>query len=220
MLTHVIWDWNGTLLNDVNLNCALMNRMLRRRGMPVIPSLSRYRELFRFPIREYYRAAGFDFAEESYEELAAEYLAEYPEESLRCPLAEGAEEALAAFSRAGLSQSILSAAETGCLTRQLENLGLTGRFERVLALDNGYGGGKIGLGRRWLSECGADPGRTVLIGDTDHDCETARALGCRCVLTAGGHQSRQALERLGVPVLDGLSAVREWVLNEGMEEMR
>lgn len=220
MLTHVIWDWNGTLLNDVNLNCALMNRMLRRRGMPAIPNLSRYRELFRFPIREYYRAAGFDFARESYEELAAEYLAEYPEESLRCPLAEGAEEALEAFCQAGLSQNILSAAETGCLTRQLEHLGLVGRFDRVLALDNGYGGGKIELGRRWLSECGTDPGQTVLIGDTDHDWETARALGCRCILTAAGHQSRKALERLGVPVLDSLYEVREWVLDAGTEDTR
>ena len=55
MIDRIIWDWNGTLLNDVNRNCALMNRMLRRRGMPAIPSLTRYREIFRFPIREYYR---------------------------------------------------------------------------------------------------------------------------------------------------------------------
>ena len=164
MIDRVIWDWNGTLLNDVNLNCALMNRMLRRRGMPVIPDLDHYRRIFQFPIREYYRAAGFDFRKESYEALAAEYLAEYPEESLRCPLAKGAAEALTAFREAGIAQS------------------------------------------------GADPAGAVLIGDTDHDWETAKALGCRCVLTAGGHQSRQALEALGVPVLDDLFAVRDWVL--------
>ena len=212
MIDRVIWDWNGTLLNDVNLNCALMNRMLRRRGMPVIPDLDHYRRIFQFPIREYYRAAGFDVRKESYEALAAKYLAEYPEESLRCPLARGAAEALGAFREAGIAQSILSSAESGCLARQLEHLGLAGAFEKVLALDNGYGGGKIDLGRRWLSQSGADPAGAVLIGDTDHDGETAKALGCRCVLTAGGHQSRQALEALGAPVLDDLFAVRDWVL--------
>ena len=211
-------DWNGTLLNDVNRNCALMNRMLRRRGMPAIPSLTRYREIFRFPIREYYRAAGFDFQKESYEELAAEYLAEYPEESLSCPLTEGAEDAIAAFREAGLSQSVLSAGESGCLSRQMEHLGLTGVFDAVIALDNGYGGGKIEAGKHWLSQSGADPKTAVLIGDTDHDWETADALGCRCVLISCGHQSEQALKKLGVPVFSGIRGAKEWVLKTKEEE--
>lgn len=218
MIDRIIWDWNGTLLNDVNRNCALMNRMLRRRGMPAIPSLTRYREIFRFPIREYYRAAGFDFQKESYEELAAEYLAEYPEESLSCPLTEGAEDAIAAFREAGLSQSVLSAGESGCLSRQMEHLGLTGVFDAVIALDNGYGGGKIKAGKRWLSQSGADPKTAVLIGDTDHDWETADALGCRCVLISCGHQSEQALKKLGVPVFSGIRGAKEWVLKTKEEE--
>ena len=100
----------------------------------------------------------------------------------------------------------------------MEHLGLTGVFDAVIALDNGYGGGKIEAGKRWLSQSGADPKTAVLIGDTDHDRETADALGCRCVLISCGHQSEQALKKLGVPVFSGIHGAKEWVLKTKEEE--
>ena len=70
----VVWDWNGTLLNDVELNCAIMNRMLLERGKKPLPDLETYRRIFGFPIKGYYERAGFDFSREPYEDVADEYL--------------------------------------------------------------------------------------------------------------------------------------------------
>ena len=31
---HLIWDWNGTLLDDLDLSVDVMNTLLARRGLP------------------------------------------------------------------------------------------------------------------------------------------------------------------------------------------
>ena len=60
MYRCIVWDWNGTLLNDVQAAFSAMNAMLSRRGLPLMESLAQYRELFTFPVRQYYAAAGLD----------------------------------------------------------------------------------------------------------------------------------------------------------------
>src|SRR5262245_43055202 len=52
-IDHVIWDWNGTLLNDVTHAIDTINFLLEPRGLPLM-SIERYREIFGFPIRRYY----------------------------------------------------------------------------------------------------------------------------------------------------------------------
>ena len=58
---------------------------------------------------------------------------------------------------------------------------------------------------RWLRESGADPARIMMVGDSEHDFEVARALGVRCVLFSGGHQPREVLAATGAPVIDALA---------------
>ena len=73
---HVIWDWNGTLFDDIDLVVAVANLMLVRRSLPEIDH-ARYREIFGFPVRGYYERIGFDLEREPFEELAVEFIAEY-----------------------------------------------------------------------------------------------------------------------------------------------
>ena len=50
-----------------------------------------------------------------------------------------------------------------------------------------------------------DPARIMMVGDSEHDFEVARALGVRCVLFSGGHQPREVLAATGAPVIDALA---------------
>ena len=75
-VAHIIWDWNGTLLQDAELGRSIMNGMLARRQLPLL-TRERYREILTFPIIEYYRMAGIDLARESFDTLAVEYVAAY-----------------------------------------------------------------------------------------------------------------------------------------------
>ncbi len=200
----LIWDWNGTLLDDVALCNDCLNRLLEAHGYPQRYDRAGYRAVFGFPIIDYYRRAGFDFSRHPFPDLAAEYIRLYDPASLACPLASGAREALAAAGAAGLRQVILSASEQGALERQVRHFGLPGFFDELLGQGDFYAHGKLEAGRAWLERRRLDPAAAVLVGDSLHDAEVAAALGVRCVLCSAGHQPPEALRTAGVPVIGTL----------------
>ncbi len=200
----LIWDWNGTLLDDVAPSLRFLNKMLLQRNLPVI-SLERYRELFRFPIRDYYRLAGIDLEKESYESLADIYAREYPKEATDVCLTSGAVETLAVLKSMGFGQIILSACQHDTLKQQVRQFGISAYFDKICGSENNLGEGKVALGKAWLDRVGATPDRIWMIGDTLHDHAVAQALNCRCILFTGGHQNRERLLTAHVPVIDSLS---------------
>ena len=73
---HIIWDWNGTIFNDAGLSLELTNGLLSKRKLPVL-TLEEYRNVFTFPVKDYYSLAGFDFTKESFEKVGREWMDEY-----------------------------------------------------------------------------------------------------------------------------------------------
>ena len=204
---HVIWDFNGTLLDDVMTGIKSVNALLEQRNLPTVDSVDKYRRVFRFPIIEYYKALGFDFDKEPYETVAPLWVAEYLENVKTATLYSDVRETLDALDNLGIKQSVLSATELTMLSGQLDDLGLDGRFCRVLGLDNIHAGSKVALARIWREEFPHH--RALFVGDTDHDVQTAKALEADCVLICRGHQSKEYLSTLGVPVLDDLSTIAD-----------
>ncbi len=209
--THVIWDWNGTLLDDLGWCFHCTNTLLARRGLPAIENIAAYHKLFRFPVIDYYRDAGFDFEAEPFEVLAEEYMALYRAGIVEnCPLHQGAAEALAQIKNAGLTQVVLSASEKGDLMSQVALFEIRQYLDEVLGTGDIYAAGKVGLGRAYMArQAGA---RAVMVGDTLHDFEVAEALGLDCLLIANGHHSRAQLGQTGAPVLGDISEVPGRVL--------
>ena len=203
----LVWDFNGTLLDDVDLGIECANEMLSRRGLPVIPDRKRYFELFGFPIEDYYRRLGFDFSREPYEVLAHEWIAEYRARERNVPLRAGVEDVLAAVKGAGVPQVVLSATESRMLREQLADLGILGYFDEVVGRGDIYAPDKTALARRWAEE--RKPGPCLFVGDTEHDLACAKATGFDCLLVRGGHTSDEDLDALGCRVLPDLLAVKE-----------
>ena len=73
----ILWDWNGTLLDDVELCVDALNRLLEKHAYPQRYDRDQYRAIFGFPIEEYYVRAGFDFSRHSFAMLAEEYMDDY-----------------------------------------------------------------------------------------------------------------------------------------------
>ena len=189
--TDIIWDFNGTILDDVEAGILSVNKLLSDRGLPTICDKEYYQRVFTFPIIEYYRALGFDFDTEPYEALAPLWVAEYLKNSKSSPLREGFAEALECFSSLGIRQHVLSATELSMLKNQLSELGIANRFLSVYGLDNIHASSKTALAKRWREE---HPDATALfIGDTEHDFATAKTIGCDCALVCGGHHSKEKL---------------------------
>ena len=108
--THIIWDWNGTLLDDAWLCVDVMNGMLKKRGLP-LKTVEEYRELFDFPVKDYYAKLGYDFDKEPFDEVGMEFIIKYNKRQDETLLHPEVLEILAAFNTRGFSQNILSARE-------------------------------------------------------------------------------------------------------------
>jgi phosphoglycolate phosphatase len=210
--TLVIWDWNGTLLNDRAVCIASMNRMLARRGMMLV-SETRYMELFRFPVKDYYTDLGFDFACESFESLSVEFIEHYRELQPAASLHAGAVDLLAAFRSLGLRQIILSAMERSTLIQDVYDRGITGYFEAILGAEDHYANGKAAIARDYLFASGLGAGEIIMLGDTEHDFDVSAILGCACILISQGHHDTARLMATGTHVQKNLPEVLNFLIN-------
>ena len=203
---HIAWDFNGTILDDVHSGVGATNILLSRRGLPTLDSLDYYYSIFCFPIVRYYERLGFDFARESYDDIAIEWVVEYRRLSAKAPLREGVLDLMQALAVKGIPQTVLSASEKGLLEEQLASLGVRGYLEAAYGRGDYSGEDKTALVLSFRDR--RNPGRTLFIGDTDHDAACAREAGFDCALIAGGHQGKDRLLACGVPVYDSIEDLR------------
>ena len=199
-LKHIIWDWNGTLLDDLGLCLMIINSMLSARDLPPV-SHNAYLEVFDFPVRDYYIRLGFDFSQEPFETVSTEFITAYELGRPNCQLMAGAREILEQAADRGLSQSILSASKTTYLNKAVDEYGIQGHFSSVQGLNDHHAAGKLALAQDFLENSDLDPSQTLLVGDTTHDGHIAGELGLGCILIPNGHHSRSRLEEVGFPVL-------------------
>jgi phosphoglycolate phosphatase len=206
---HVIWDWNGTLLDDTQAGVNAVNGMLAARRLPLI-DMPYYRDVFGFPVRDFYSTIGFRLEEEDWDAMARDFHDRYLADAT-ARLHAHALCALACFRDAGAGQSILSASEQGILDAMLASYGIAHYFEAICGVDNLYGHSKRELGRSLLARLALDPASVLLIGDSLHDHEVAADLGVACLLISQGHQSHARLARCGAPILESLADVPAWL---------
>jgi len=205
--THIIWDWNGTLFDDTAWCVKTMNKMLENRGLKTLNGIADYHNAFCFPIIEYYKNVGFNFNQEPFEDLAAEFILLYhSNKSGGCGLHCGTEDVLQSVHKSGIKQVILSASGLNNLLSQINELNIKHYFDEILGLSDIYAKSKIDTGLSYMARKSA--GNALLIGDTIHDYEVAKALETDCILIANGHQSKQTLQKCGVPVLDNISCIK------------
>jgi len=200
---HIIWDWNGTLLNDMWLCVESINLTLTRRDMPLL-SRQRYQEMFDFPVIDFYRRLGFDFDKESFSDLACEYHDSYKSRWPECDLQPAALDLLRYFQQNHLSQSLLSAAHQSMLDDGVRHFQLESFFIKTIGLENNQANGKIDKGKDWVTELNYPSHEVLLIGDTTHDYDVAAAMGIDCLLIVSGHHLRDKLQTRPVPVYDSL----------------
>lgn len=209
--TYLIWDFNGTLLDDSRLASDINCRMNLKRGKPEI-SYEFYREHFTHPPIDYYYKMGYTFEEESYDQVSREFITEYSRYQHLATLSQGVLPVLEQVKQAGLQQLIISAHKQNLLQEHVKELGISPYFSHVIGSDSSVIIGKVERALKFAKEEDMDLSKAVFFGDTIHDLETARALGCDCLLYSGGHQARVCLEGYGVEVFDSIKEMGDWVL--------
>lgn len=189
---HIIWDWNGTLLNDLDHAVTINNRMLEDEGLKPI-TMEEYKRDFSFPVIEYYRKLGFDCSPESFHELCERFNQYFYDGLQACTLWPGAIETLGFVKATGLKQSVLSASQQQMLENSIKHFGIDGYFDHLIGIADKKAASKVDRGRELIQLAGIKQEDTLMIGDTDHDHEVAQALGIDLILVEHGHQN---IERL------------------------
>lgn len=197
---NIIWDWNGTILNDAPVAFEATNILLERYGYPKI-TLEYYRDNVDTPIVNFYSKI-FDFNRHNMEMLDDEWGVLYNHLSDKIELHADVEEMLSAFANNNLNQIILSAFKTNEITKYARKFSIENYFDDILGTQNIVMESKTIRGRRYMQEHGFVPEQTLYIGDTVHDYDTACNLGIDCILFSGGQQSPKLLKQCGVPVFD------------------
>lgn len=204
----IIWDWNGTLLDDMEICIDCINRLLTRRSLPLILPET-YRQIFTFPIRDYYQAAGFDFSKEAFEIPAEEFIVEYMQSLSWAGLFPDAKETLAFFKASGKKQFILSAMEQQALESSLRDNEIYDYFEGIFGIADNYAVSKVSRGLDLIERYAIKRENTIMVGDTLHDVEVAHALGIDIHIIGRGHQHPSRFRKTECMIANTLEEFRE-----------
>lgn len=209
----VIWDWNGTLIDDGQASFESVNDMLSRRNLPLI-TFDQYSSYIETPIIGFYRHIFDDLDSMDFSLISREFHEGTALHMRTHGLMSGAEAVLEQLSATGIRQVIVSSCEKGMLAEQTQKYGVAKYFDAILGADDFHAGSKIDRAKEYMARCGISPEQTVNVGDMLHDTELSRAVGAKCILIAKGHQTRADLETSGELILDGISQIPALLMDD------
>ena len=212
MEKYIFLDFNGTVLDDIDLCLNLLNEMLYEKEKIKV-DLNKYKEIFDFPITKYYIAAGFDFSKYTFEELANYFIVEYTRRNLtESKIFPDVRKFVELLKNAGFKVVICSASKKPLLLDQLRDFNILDIFDDVIGLDNHYAASKEELAYEYVNNLNIDLKRSYFVGDTTHDAEVGIKCGLNVLLIDRGHQSYKVLNETKQPILHNLLEAADYVL--------
>ncbi|TCO17340.1 phosphoglycolate phosphatase-like HAD superfamily hydrolase [Kribbella steppae] len=205
MISHVVWDWNGTLLNDNDAVLAAVNAVCVDFGCASL-TWAEWQALYARPMRvSYEQILQRPLDDEEWARVDKLYHERYDALLHTCGLATGVPAELQRWAESGRTQSLLSMWFHARLVPTIDQFGLTGYFSRIDGLPGDVGGGsKTDSLRQHLEAQSLDPADVVLIGDVVDDALAAQAAGTHCILVNTGAMAHIALEATGLPVTNSI----------------
>lgn len=203
---YIIWDFNGTIIDDAQLCLDILNFMLMERHLPTV-TMKEYREIFGFPVIDYYRKVGFDFDKEPFAVTAIEFIELYQSRSFNCPLVKNSLIAIKKLKELGYHLILLSASKKENLLEQMNHFDLVQYFDEILGLGDIHATSKEAIAMEWINSLEIKNPKLLMIGDSLHDAEVAEQIGAQCVLVARGHQSKRRLLESSATVFDNVSEI-------------
>ncbi len=198
---NIIWDYNGTIIDDAQLAVDAENIVLDSYGLPKI-DIDFYLRECEMPIVNFYRKIFPDFDSYDFSEIAKRFLHNYDKLFPAAGVFPEVKKMIKKLSRSGVRQGVISGFESSRLKSSLRGFGLDGYFEFMSGSDDIDCGDKSERAVAVCRKNGFLPGETLFIGDMYHDFETAQKVGADCVLIAKGHQGAEVLKKYGITVLN------------------
>ena len=134
-IKNIIWDWNGTIVNDAFLFIQIMTGLLKAAGLPQISSVD-YKNKFCFPIQNYWRLLVFSFTEKTFNKMNAQFIVNYKKQMYRPLLHLGIKSLFVLLKKRKINQFVVSASENSLLENSIKHYGLSSSFRAVCGVDN------------------------------------------------------------------------------------
>jgi phosphoglycolate phosphatase-like HAD superfamily hydrolase len=190
---HVVWDWNGTLIDDWDSCLAATAETL---GLTV-PSLIRGRRFFR-PVRAYYSALlTRDLTEREFESLCQRWENAYRRHRSRECARPHARDAIALIEAQGITQSVLSMWRNDRIREDTVDHGLL-KFFVLVQGSQADAPTKSGMLAAHLAQLGLVGSEVTLIGDSEDDFLAASSVGARFVHFRSAYEEESFVPPKGV----------------------
>ena len=209
-IKEIVWDWNGTLINDTSLCVDILNKILFLHDQPSI-SIEYYRNNFSFPVSAFYKRISLPSSGKKFDDVSLSFISEYRLKWKECKLQPGVLQILKLIQQLGLRQSILSAGNQSDVEVFLDHFKLESFFNQVFGTDNIKAEGKIELGKKFITDSNLRPDEILLVGDTIHDLDVANEIGCSVLLFNQGHNSNNQLSGYSVQIINDLMEVAQYL---------
>lgn len=200
-IKHVIWDWNGTLVDDAWLFVELMNDELHKRNLTKI-NVNDYKNHFTFPVKKYYENLGFDFKVESFKKVGHDFINNFKQRNLEPDLYSNVSHILKWLKQKKITQSILSAQENSILNKTVPHYKIDHYFTSIAGIKNIYANNKTDIAVDERKKIHLNDYEILMIGDSSHDFEVAKLLNIKCILFANGHYSKKRLIKNDCLIID------------------
>jgi len=209
-IKHILWDWNGTLINDAEYCSEIISSLLYKHGLNKI-SINEYRDLFCFPVERFYDLLGLKGRGVSFEETSRSFIEEYQKGWFNCALHKNAEFVLREIDAFGIKQSVVTAGDKRLIGNYVSHFGISHYFESLNGTDNILAAGKIDVAINYMRRESLDGSNVILIGDTVHDEEVAKEIDSSVLLYAHGHNSKDKLMLNDTTVINNLADVLDFL---------
>lgn len=215
MIHTIIWDFNGTVLDDCAASVEAVNQMMARRNLGSI-TREWYEKNLIMPLEAFYESVGFDMQKERLPEVSAEFQVECAK--VARPIFPEVLEALAYFKEQGYRQLLFSSLHQAVLEEQARERGIEKFFEKIMGRPDRNLGSKKDQAKAYLEEQGIAAKNVLFVGDLTTDHEMADYVGGVSVLIPKGHQHQTVLEKTGAHILKDASELKGFLKKMNIEK--
>lgn len=205
----VVWDWNGTIVDDVNASLLSVNDMLIKRNLPTI-TIQQYHEYLDTPIYKFYEHI-FDLNKITFDVIQSEFNSGYNKYISDNPLNDSAIAVMKKLKESDIKQVIVSSSNQDIVQKGAEKFGVAEYMNYISGSSDNFVGSKVERAIGVISKITTNYSKVVVIGDTLHDCQLANEIGADCILLSTGHQSKADLQTTGKPVIDSLNELNQYL---------
>lgn len=210
MITHIFWDYNGTILDDVEVSVKAVNCMLKSRGLPPT-DIETYRSTLTLPLDTYYESVGINGIPIS--ELSVEFRKYCKQFSNLAHIFDGFTEIIRIAEHNSIKNILFSSLYHNHLIEELKVHNIQEYFTDVIGMTDLNVGSKLSNVKEYIKHNSIDVNKIVFIGDLTTDSDMAKDVGSRCILIPNGHNSKERCLSQGVEVYESLEQVKNYILN-------